>query len=255
MKGKLAALWKWIFPLLFVALGVFCYNTVHGHEFLGLISFCLAGLSAAYLLLFALRGRFPKWAKMGMLVLTGILCLGILIFAVTEALILEASVGQSQRDCQYILVLGAKVNGTQPSRSLGERIRTAYEYLSAHPDAVAVLSGGKGQDEGISEAECMFRHLTAMGIPQERLWLEEKATSTWENLQFSLELIEEKTGQRPESIGLVSSEYHLFRADLFAKVWGVETVGIPAKTEWVTIRINYFLREVAGVWHYLLLGE
>ena len=100
----------------------------------------------------------------------------------------------------------------------------------------------------------MFLQLTARGIDPQRLWLEEQATSTWENLKFSLNLIEEKTGVRPEKIGLLSSEYHLFRAGLFARDCGVEAVGIPAETSWPTIRLNYFLREVAGVWHYIILG-
>ena len=100
----------------------------------------------------------------------------------------------------------------------------------------------------------MFHELTLRGIEPERLWLESRSTSTWENLKFSLDIIEEKTGTRPGSIGLISSEYHLFRAGLFAKDCGVETVGIPAATSWESIRLNYFLREVAGVWHYILLG-
>ena len=145
-------------------------------------------------------------------------------------------------------------SGTENPKSLAERIAKAYDYLSAHPNTIAVLSGGQGEDEGISEAECMYRNLTLQGIDPNRLWLEDKATSTWENLNFSLDLIEEKTGTRPTEIGLLSSEYHLFRASLFAKDCGVEAVGIPAKTSWVSLRINYFTREVAGVWHYLLLG-
>ena len=100
----------------------------------------------------------------------------------------------------------------------------------------------------------MFSELTERGIATSRLWLEEQASSTWENITFSLDLIEEKTGTRPNSIGLLSSEYHLFRASLFAKDCGVEAVGIPAETSWVSLKLNYFAREVAGVWHYIILG-
>ena len=100
----------------------------------------------------------------------------------------------------------------------------------------------------------MYDQLTIRGIEPNRLWLEDKATSTWENLHYTLDLIEEKTGIRPKTIGLVSSEYHLFRAGLFGDACGVETVGIPAETSWFSIKVNYFMREVAGVWHYLILG-
>ena len=100
----------------------------------------------------------------------------------------------------------------------------------------------------------MYDELVKLGIDPGRIWLEDKATSTWENLNFSLNLIQEKTGTRPEKIGVVSSEYHLFRASLFAKANEVGFVGIPAATSRLSQKINHFMREVAGVWHYLILG-
>lgn len=245
---------KWVIPVLFVLLGVFFYTTVHGHSFLGLISIGFAGVIVCYYLIALLKPHHVLTAKVLKTVLSSLLCLGILVFAVTEAIIIHASQGDPDADFDYLVVLGAKVNGTSPSLSLNDRIRTAYDYLTEHPDVIAVLSGGQGSDEGISEAQCMFNELTAMGMDPQRLWLEDKATSTWENLQFSLDIIEENTGVRPAVIGLVSSEYHLFRAGLFADACGVEAAGIPAPTSWFSIRINYFLREVAGVWHYLILG-
>ena len=247
-------LWKWLIPVLFVILGIFLYTTVHGHSFLGLVSFALAALISCYYLIAMLRAGAPMTAKVLNTFLTACLILGLIAFGITESIIVRASAGDPDRDHQYIVVLGAKVNGTSPSLSLNDRIGAAYAYLKAHPDTVAVLSGGQGPDEGISEAQCMFNELTARGIPARRLWLEDRSTSTWENLNLSLDLIEEKTGTRPETIGLVSSEYHLYRAGLFARDCGVTAVGIPAKTSWLTIRINYFMREVGGIWHYLVLG-
>ena len=61
-------------------------------------------------------------------------------------------------------------------------------------------------------------------------------------------------GMRPEKLGVLSSEYHLFRASLFAKACNVEFVGIPARTSRLSQMINHFMREVAGVWHYPILG-
>ena len=192
-----------------------------------------------------------KWIKV---VFTVLLSIGIGIFAVTEAIILYASFGSDKTDHQYIVVLGARVNGTQPSISLADRIVAAYYYMNDHPEVIAVLSGGQGPNEDISEAQCMYRALTALGIAPERLRLEEMSTSTWENLTHSLDLIKKETGAQPQTIGLVSSEYHLFRAGLFAQKCGVTANGIPATTSLFTIRVNHLLREVAGVWHYLLLG-
>jgi len=245
---------KWLIPGFFVLLGVFLVNFIHGHSFLGLISFGIAGLIWVYDLIGLLKKRCFTAAKILRTTVTALLILGLLVVGCTLGVVLRASLGVPDADCQYIVVLGAKVNGTAPSLSLSDRIHAAASYLKSHPETLAVLSGGQGADEGISEAECMFRELTALGIDPDRLLLEDKATSTWENLKFSLDLIEEQTGIRPTSIGLVSSEYHLFRAGLFAKDCGVEAVGIPAPTAWASLRLNYFLREVAGVWHYLILG-
>ena len=236
-----------------VLLGIFFRGFVHGHSFLGLICFLLAGILLCNHLLRRLQRQLP-FAKLLRLVFNIFLILGILVSFCTLGVILGASRGADDPREAYVVVLGAKVNGTSPSLSLSDRIDAAEQYLKTHPDAVAILSGGQGDDEDISEAQCMFEALTARGISPERLWLEDQATSTWENLKFSLDLIEERTGTRPKTIGLVSSEYHLFRAGLFAKDCGVTAVGIPAKTQWVSLRINYFLREVAGVWHYLILG-
>lgn len=234
-------------------LGLFFYNFIHGHSFLGLICFLLAGIILCNFLLRWLQLPFPaaRFLRIGFNVF---LILGILVSFCTLGVILQASRGQPDTQLDYIVVLGAKVNGTEPSLSLSDRLLAAETYLKKYPDSIAVLSGGQGPDEQISEAECMFRQLTARGIDPQRLWLEDRSSSTWENLNFSLALIEEKTGTRPQNIGLVSSEYHLFRAELFAKDCGVQAVGIPAKTQWFSLRLNYFLREVAGVWHYIILG-
>lgn len=245
---------KWLIPGFFVLLGIFLVSFVHGHSFLGWICWGIAGVISCYYLIGLLNTNHHTAAKVFRTALTAVLLLGILLVGCTLAVVYRASLGQPDADCQYIIVLGAKVNGTSPSFSLNDRIGAAERYLKAHPNTTAVLSGGQGPDEQISEAKCMYDQLTARGIPAERLWLEDKATSTWENLNYSLELIEEKTGSRPTKIGLISSEYHLFRAGLFAADCGIEAVGIPAPTAWVSLKVNYFLREVAGVWHYLILG-
>ena len=106
----------------------------------------------------------------------------------------------------------------------------------------------------MTEGQAMYDELIKLGIDPDRVWVEDKATSTWENLKLSLDLIQEKTGQRPEKLGVLSSEYHLFRASLLAKACQVEFVGIPAPTSRLSQMINHFMREVAGVWHYILLG-
>ena len=231
----------------------------------GILKFCMVGYSFSALVCLCLCGVLLFYRVTAMLshlggirilrgIFTSVLIVGILVVSFTEALIIYASFGDLKTEFDYLVVLGAGVHGNTPSLSLRNRIDTAYDYLTEHPDVVAVLSGGQGEGENITEAQCMYSELTARGIDPQRLILEEKATSTWENLRYSLDLVEERTGTRPEKIGVLSSEYHLFRASLFAKECHVGFVGIPAKTTKVSLRINYFLREAAGVWHFLLLG-
>lgn len=225
-----------------------------GYSFSALVCCGIIGIIAFYEITRMLRGKCPKAVKVLRKVFTVCLVLGLLVVGVTECFIIEASFGDPKEQVEYVVVLGAKVRVTGPSASLWDRIYGAYDYLEAHPDVIAVVSGGKGEDEPITEAESMREELIALGIDESRVWVEDKATSTWENLNFSLDLIEQKTGKRPEKLGVVSSEYHLFRASLFAEACGVDFVGVPARTSRVSQMVNHFMREVAGVWHYLILG-
>ena len=235
-------------------LAYFLKFCVPGYSFSALVCMCLVAIILFYTFLPLVGLKFPEFSKWVRRIFTVILAAGLLVIGITEGIIIRKSFGDPKKDVEYMVVLGAKVNADGPSVSLWDRICGAYLYLEEHPQVIAVLSGGMGTDEPITEAECMYRELVALGIDPKRLWLEDEATSTWENLKFTLDLIEAKTGQRPEELGVLSSEYHLFRASLFAKACDVEFVGIPARTSRWGQRINHFMREVAGVWHYLILG-
>ena len=184
-------------------------------------------------------------------ILSVFICFFLPASIVVGCLILHAGAGSEDADCDYLIVLGAGVRGTVPSRTLQYRLDAAYDHLISHPDTVAILSGGKGSRKNIAEAECMFRYLTRRGIPAARLLLEEKATSTQENLIFSREMIPDP---KTVTIGILSSEYHLFRARMMARDQGLEPIMIPACTKMLPLRINYYLREIAGVWYYLIFG-
>ena len=177
----------------------------------------------------------------------------ILAFVITGVVIMSFSGGGSG-EFQYLVVLGTTVNGTEPSSMLKDRIDAAYAYLTAHEDVICIVSGGKGSDENLSEAQCMYNELVEMGIDPARIWMEDQATSTLENLDFSMKLIEERTGSRPAQIGVLSSEFHLLRANMFANRQNVTAVTIPAKTSDPGTFISYFLREIIMVWYYALIG-
>jgi uncharacterized SAM-binding protein YcdF (DUF218 family) len=166
---------------------------------------------------------------------------GGVVLGTTGLLILHAGAAKREQDCDYIIVLGSKLEGGTPTATLLERIARAATYLNAHPRTKAILSGGEG------EAACMFAALTAAGIDENRLTLEEKSTSTWQNLKFSLPLVEPE-----ETVGILSSDFHLFRAKMYLKFRKVPI--IPAKTQNFPRWLRNFIREIAGVWHYILLG-
>ena len=179
-----------------------------------------------------------------------LLCLVILTFCVTGVVIMH-SAKADEGEFDYLLVLGTVVEGTEPSSMLADRIQGAYDYLTAHPEVICIVSGGKGEDVNLSEAQCMFNELTEMGIDPGRIWMEDRAASTVENFQFSLALIEEKTGARPKQLGVLSSEFHLYRARMFAREEGVTPIAIPAHTSDAATFVRYFLREIVMVWYYI----
>ena len=112
------------------------------------------------------------------------------------------------------VVLGAQVKPWGPSVLLRQRINAAEGYLNSDPKADAVVTGGQGPDEIMSEAECMKQTMTADGIAAERIFMEDKATNTDENIRFSLKVIEDNGLNI--NIAIVTDSYHQFRARLIA---------------------------------------
>lgn len=227
-----------------------------GYGFSALVCLGLIALILFYAFMPAVGLRFPRFGFWAVRIVTVCLVLGLTVCAVTEGFILRASRGSTEDEiagCDYVVVLGAKVRPDGPSISLWDRIYAASDFLHAHPDMIAIVSGGQGPDEVMTEAECMAENLIALGIDESRIRLENRAESTAQNIRYSLDLIEAETGTRPGKIAVLSSEYHLFRASLYTKAEGAEFVGIPAKTSRIAQLVNHCMREVAGVWHWILL--
>lgn len=253
-KRSFRSVLPWLLCAPLAALAAFLKFVVPGYSFSALVCCLLIFIIVFYTVTGHMADKFPKGIPMLRKIFTICLVICLLVVGITECIIIKASFGDPEEEVEYMVVLGAKVNPTGPSVSLWDRINAAYDYLEANPNVIAILSGGQGNDEPMAEAQSMYGELVKLGIDPSRLWMEDQATSTWENIQFSLNLIEEKTGTRPSKLGVLSSEYHLFRASLFAKACDVEFVGIPAQTSRLSQKINHFMREVAGVWHYIILG-
>ena len=210
--------------------------------------FLLVGL-AAVLVLELLLGHWAKASK------TGRLCRRIFQTALTLVLvplicieIYVINVGSSDPSAlpaDAVVVLGAGVNGTQPSLSLYTRLTAALDYLEENPDVPVVRTGGLGYGEEITEARCMYDWLTARGVDPARLIMEEQAGNTAENFAFSKELLEEQGIDPAENlVAVVTNDFHIARSRLIAARQGYgHAFGVPAKLPWRHLEVNYYLRE------------
>ena len=183
-------------------------------------------------------------------------CLGLVYFGVVESFIIKNARTDPDDGRDYLIVLGAAVYGDQPSLTLIRRMEGAMDYLDRHPDSVAIVSGGMGPGETITEGQAMYDWMTAHGVDGARILIEDKATSTEENLSYSFDIIRAR-GQEPAGrVAIVSSAYHLYRAKLFANKLGVpDAAGVAAPWGYFFVMLNYFIREAFGVTHFWLLGD
>ncbi len=173
-----------------------------------------------------------------------VLATGITMFLIGEVWIFSGMVQKGEPDLDYIVVLGCQVRGDYPSRALKERIDTAQAYLEKNPDTIAILSGGQGTGEHLSEAQCMYDWLVRAGIDGERLILEDKSTSTVENLNFSSQYLEKEKA----SVGVISNNFHIYRSVAIAKKQGYENVcGIAAPSRSI-LQPHYLVRECMALW-------
>ena len=186
--------------------------------------------------------------KLAFQIVAAVLVLVLLAALATGGMILFRGLG-SKGPFTYMIVLGTTVEGTEPSPMLRDRINAAAKYMEENPQVICIVTGGKADSENISEAQCMYNGLTELGIDPARIIMEDKATSTLENFRFSLELLEQELGRVPQNIGVLSSEFHLLRASMLAKSYGIDAATVPAHTSDTQAFFTYFLREIFMVWY------
>lgn len=242
---------QWLIALVLAVMGAVVYLFVSGCGFLGLLLLGTGVIVGLYRLLALWKDQ--KAVVIIRRVVSVLLILAGIASVITLIPILRGPVEMKGRS-DYVIVLGAGVRGTEPSEILQDRIDQAYVYLTKNPEVICIVTGGKGSDENLSEAQCMYDHLTAMGIDGSRIWMEDQATSTIENFRFSLAVIQEKTGTVPDRVTVLSNEFHLYRASVMAEDCGLEADFVAAPTANPLIRISYTVREIFALWKYLLVG-
>lgn len=170
---------------------------------------------------------------------------GIAFLALVESVFMFSATQKEPQDHAVVIVLGCRVYGERASLSLEERLKAALGYLNEHEETVCIVSGGQGEGEDITEAECMYRYLLGHGIEASRVYKEGRSISTRENLLYSLQMIEEN-GWEP-NIAIVTNEYHMYRAGRVARALGIEDYGaVCGRSAWWMFPTNY-VRELYAI--------
>lgn len=172
------------------------------------------------------------------------------IFIVTEGMIIAGMFSNKGKEYPYLIVLGAQVNGRKITDSLYRRLRKAVKYLKEHPHTLVIVSGGMGKGEEMTEAEAMADYLLAEGIEKKRIILEDHSRTTKENLKFSSVYIIDKV----IDIGIVSNNFHMYRACRYARRLGYQHPHPVAASCHPLLLVNYMVREFFAVWKMYLLG-
>lgn len=149
---------------------------------------------------------------------------------------------KSPDNAKAVVILGCKVNGDKPSRMLARRLDSAYEFLNENENVICVVSGGKGDDEKISEASAMKKYLIDKGIDESKIIVEDKSTNTYENMKFSAELLK---SYNISDIAIVTDGFHQYRAGYIAQKYNLSVSAINAKNDSFTTPLipTYWVRE------------
>lgn len=197
--------------------------------------------------------RMPLWMPVSAVTLVSA---SVAIFCTVEILVFMGAASTDVPHLDYLIVLGAKVREDSISNSLRLRLDKAIEYSQQNPETILVLSGGRGPDEPDFEAKVMYDYLLYNGVPGEQMLMETYSTSTVENMAYSKVLIdrveEEKKAEarakrqlqpiapgpysiaeeKPIQIGVLTSDFHVYRAKKIGEKWGIPGVyGIAAESD------------------------
>ncbi len=246
-----------IMAWIFYALGAGCilYCIGIGVNGFGTYFFLLwGGIGTVCLGLGALAGNrrlmaaIPKPAKVAA---GALVCAGALSFGTVEGMILSKYGAEAEPGADYCIILGAQWKASGPSAVLRKRLDKAVEYLKANPDTKVIVSGGKGGNEPIAEAQGMCEYLVQAGIDRERILVEDQSRNTYENLVFSGRLLDKEN----DRVVIVTNNFHVFRALGIAKKQGYGGAEGLAADSVFGMAPNNLLREFFGVVKDFVVGN
>lgn len=179
-------------------------------------------------------------------ILLTVFSIGAVSFVIIEALVFTQLNANDPEQADYVIILGSGIRGTELSLTLKQRLDASLDYIRNHPQTPVIVSGGQGPGESIPEALAMKNYLVEQGITPAQVIMEDKSTSTQENMAFSKKIIDEAGLDHPE-IMIVTSDYHMFRSKyLAAKNGYAAEYGISAPSPGYLKPIN-MIREYFAV--------
>ncbi|QLG41882.1 YdcF family protein [Paenibacillus sp. E222] len=166
-------------------------------------------------------------------------------FVIIEALVFTQLNANDPEEADYVIILGSGIKGTELTLTLKQRLDASLDYIRSHPQTPVIVSGGQGPGESIPEALAMKNYLVDQGISPAQVIMEDRSTSTQENMAFSKKIIDASGLEHPE-IMIVTSDYHMFRSKyLAAKNGYAAEYGISAPSPGYLKPIN-MIREYFG---------
>lgn len=177
----------------------------------------------------------PLWLSTAVKTL---LYLGGFVFVIMLIQIFISSISRAPENLDYIIVLGTYEQSDYMSEHLKGRVDRAVSYLQENETTMVIVSGGKSEGRVIAEAKTMSDYLILQGISSNRIVQEKQSGNTRQSIWYSQRLIPDGA-----SVGIVTSDYHVYRAVQTAKSADLESVyGISAPGDPV-LAAHYIVRE------------
>lgn len=182
---------------------------------------------------------------------------GSLSFLLFMIYVIFLQIVPKKNDFDYIIIHGAGLlDGDRISRLLSDRIDKAIDIYKKAPTAPKIIpSGGKGDDETISEAEAIEKYLVKKGIPREDILIENESKTTYENIYNSKQIIDSREGRKYTA--LVTSNYHVYRALRYCRKTGLKCTGIGSRVAfyyWPSALIREYIAIHAEKKHAVILA-
>ena len=190
-----------------------------------------------------LFGTFSWLFSMNFKIILCVIVLLLIILVIVINMKMVNAKNDLARDEDVVIVLGCS-GKSSICDALNQRIKAAARYLDKHPDSVCIACGGNATEFYDSEAEYIAVELAKYGIPKSKIIVENKSKNTNENLQNAKRIINEKGLSK--SVGIATSEYHQYRAQLLASRCGLRARAINAQTT-KYMYPTYFTREIIAV--------